>query len=153
MKIELFSHNLGKEVLERQKPNIYEEVMEAVSNYSPSEYSSPVIKEDLRGIFKNKNWEWNGKLVKSLPLRFGFRKSRVQVETQFGNVSRYYTDIIKLQIAKNEGEISFGILILPTQDLADKLGSNVAYFERAKKELPYIEDSIELGIFLIGLKL
>jgi hypothetical protein len=89
-------------------------------------------------------------------LRADFRKSfgalAVQVEVQFGNMARWYSDIFKFQTAYSQGLIQAAISILPTASLARRTDSNVANFERAVRELPSAELSITLPILVIGLE-
>lgn len=88
-------------------------------------------------------------------LRADFRKSfddlTVQVEVQFGNMARWYSDIFKFQTAYSQGLINAAISIVPMHSLARRIDSNVAYFERALRELPSAELSITLPILLVGL--
>ena len=89
-------------------------------------------------------------------LRADFRKSfgklAVQVEVQFGNMARWYSDIFKFQTAYSQGLIQAAVSILPMGALGRRIDSNVAHFERALRELPSAELSITLPILLIGLE-
>lgn len=93
--------------------------------------------------------------IEASGLRADFRKSfgalAVQVEVQFGNMARWYSDIFKFQTAYSQGLIQAAISILPTAALGRRIDSNVAHFERAVRELPSAELSITLPILLIGL--
>lgn len=93
--------------------------------------------------------------IESSGLRADFRKSfgalAVQVEVQFGNMARWYSDIFKFQTAYSQGLIQAAISILPTAALGRQIDSNVAHFERAVRELPSAELSITLPILLVGL--
>jgi hypothetical protein len=88
-------------------------------------------------------------------LRADFRKSfgalAVQVEVQFGNMARWYSDIFKFQTAYSQGLIQAAISILPMAALGRRIDSNVAHFERAVRELPSAELSITLPILIVGL--
>lgn len=94
--------------------------------------------------------------IEASGLRADFRKSfgslAVQVEVQFGNMARWYSDIFKFQTAYSQGLIQAAISILPTAALGRRTDSNVAHFERAVRELPSAELSITLPILLIGLE-
>jgi hypothetical protein len=90
-------------------------------------------------------------------LRADFRKKfghlSVQVEVQFGNMARWYSDIFKFQTAYSQNLIQAAISIVPMGKLGRRVDSNVAHFERALRELPSAELSITLPILLIGLDL
>jgi hypothetical protein len=75
----------------------------------------------------------------------------VQAEVQFGNMSRWYTDIFKFQTAYSQKLIQVGLSIVPVQSLARRIDSNVVHFERAIRELPAADLSITLPIVVIGL--
>jgi hypothetical protein len=84
--------------------------------------------------------------------RKAFGKLSVQVEVQFGNMARWYSDIFKFQTAYSQGLIQAAISIVPTAALGRRVDSNVANYERALRELPSAELSITLPILLIGLE-
>lgn len=89
-------------------------------------------------------------------LRADFRKEfsglSVQVEVQFGNMARWYSDIFKFQTAYSQGLIQGAISIVPMGSLASRIDSNVTNFERALRELPSADLSITLPILLVGLE-
>src|SRR6266576_57977 len=65
-------------------------------------------------------------------------------------MSRWYSDIFKFQAAYSESLTQAAISIVPMPSLATRIDSNVANFERAKRELPSANLSITLPILLIG---
>lgn len=77
----------------------------------------------------------------------------IQAEVQFGNASRFYSDIFKFQTAYSQSLANIGVCVLPSSALAKRIDSNVASFERAVKELPSAELSITLPIVLFGLEI
>lgn len=89
-------------------------------------------------------------------LKADFRKDfdglRIQAEVQFGNMSRWYSDIFKFQTAYAQSLIDVGLSVVPTAALARRIDSNVVNYERALRELPSAQLSITLPILLIGLE-
>jgi hypothetical protein len=79
-----------------------------------------------------------------------FNGLNVQAEVQFGNMSRWYSDIFKFQAAYSESLTQTAVSIVPMLSLATRIDSNVANFERARRELPSANLSITLPILLIG---
>ncbi len=77
----------------------------------------------------------------------------VQTEVQFGNMSRWYTDIFKFQTAYSQKLIQVGLSVIPMRSLAAVTDSNVVNFERAVRELPSADLSITLPIVVIGLSI
>ena len=73
------------------------------------------------------------------------------MEVQLGNMARWYSDIFKFQTAYSTGFIDMGISVIPYHKLGKRMDSNVANFERCKRELPSAKMSITLPILLIGI--
>jgi len=68
-------------------------------------------------------------------------------------MSRWYSDVFKFQAAYSESLTQAAISIVPKLSLATRIDSNVANFERARRELPSANLSITLPILLIGVSL
>lgn len=85
-------------------------------------------------------------------LKADYKKRAFQVEVQFGNMARWYTDVFKFQLSYSLEEISVAALVVPTQRLANLIDENVAYFERVARELPWAKMSLTLPIWVIGLE-
>ncbi|AVT83637.1 hypothetical protein RPYSC3_47770 [Rhodopseudomonas palustris] len=104
-------------------------------------------------------WEYHPFATKipNSNLRADYRKNfnglKVQSEIQFGNMARWYSDVFKFQAAYSESLIDVGVSVVPMNSLATRIDSNVAYFERAMRELPSAQLSITLPILLVGVEL
>ena len=81
-----------------------------------------------------------------------FRNITIQAEVQFGNMSRWYSDVFKFQTAYSQGLIDMGLCIVPTGALARRIDSNVVSFERVLRELPSAKMSLTLPILVIGVE-
>ncbi len=97
-------------------------------------------------------WEWHPSIVPGTHLAGDYRKDRVQIEVQLGNMARWTYDILKFQICYSQDIIDVGILAVPMHSLAKEIGENIAYFERVQRELPHAKLSISLPILVIGLE-
>lgn len=84
-------------------------------------------------------------------IRSDYGKGRVLVEVQFGNMSRWYADIFKFQVAYSLGTIDVGVSIVPTQAFAQTMDENVSYFERARRELELARLSVAMPLWLVGI--
>ena len=142
-----YSHNYGKYELEKSTARLFSNVQNSLD--SLQDYEGSGIKDEVEAIFDS--WDKRGKNTEAMNLRYGYRRGQVQSETQFGNVARYYTDIMKLEKAYKEGEIKYGIYILPTKDRAKDIGSNIANFEKARDELREFRNIIEVPLVLYGI--
>jgi hypothetical protein len=103
-------------------------------------------------------WEYHPYATKipNSNLRADFRKNfgglSIQMEVQLGNMARWYSDVFKFQAAYSEELIQVGVSVVAMGSLARRIDQNVAYFERAMKELPSARLSITLPILLVGLE-
>lgn len=85
-------------------------------------------------------------------LKADYKKGSLQVEVQFGNMARWYTDVFKFQLSYSLGEIDVGVLVVPLQRFANLIDENVAHFERVARELPWAKMSLTLPIWVIGIE-
>lgn len=106
----------------------------------------------------DQGWDYHP-LATNIPkskLAADFRKSfthvTVQAEVQFGNMSRWYSDVFKFQTAYSQGLVDIGLCVVPTLALAQRIDSNVAHLERVMRELPSADLSITLPILVIGVE-
>lgn len=106
----------------------------------------------LNAEFKAKDWSCQPYVTedKVTGIKADYKKSRVQVEVQFGNMARWYTDVFKFQVSYSLGLIDVGVLVVPMQAFAATIDENVAHYERVVRELPYAKMSITLPIWVIG---
>lgn len=85
-------------------------------------------------------------------LKGDYKKGRLQVEAQFGNMARWYTDVFKFQLSYSLDEIDVAVLVVPTQAFANLIDENVAHFERVSRELPWAKMSLTLPIWVIAIE-
>jgi hypothetical protein len=85
-------------------------------------------------------------------IKADYKKDRVQVEVQFSNMARWYTDVFKFQVSYSLDLIDVAVLVVPMQDFASTIDENVAYYERVMRELPYAKMSITLPIWVVGVR-
>jgi len=102
--------------------------------------------------FGPKGWEIHPRIVPGTHLEGDYRKDRIQIEVQFGNIARYTYDLLKFQVSYARDEVDVGLLAVPVQSFAKEIGSNVAYYERVLRELPHAKLSITLPIMVVGLE-
>jgi hypothetical protein len=117
------------------------------------------LNKHLDHEFKNLGWELQPPIVSrdrtggpETGLKGDYKKGRLQVEVQFGNMARWYTDVFKFQLSYSLDEIDVAILVVPTQALANLIDENVAYFERVARELPWAKMSLTLPIWVVAVE-
>lgn len=79
-------------------------------------------------------------------------KERTGLCVQFGNFARVYADLLKLEALRRAGHINSAILVVLDDELARRLGSNLARFERVERELKVFHSVLECPILLLGLQ-
>lgn len=117
------------------------------------------LNSQLDTSFRSRGWQLQPQIVgrgradgPSTGLKGDYKKGALQVEAQFGNMARWYTDVFKFQLSYSLGEIDVAVLIVPTQAFANMIDENVAYFERVERELPWAKMSLTLPILVIGIE-
>ena len=104
--------------------------------------------------FERLGWECQPPVTedKKTGIKADYKKARIQVEVQFGNMARWYTDVFKFQVSYSLGLIDVGVLVVPMQAFANTIDENVAHYERVVRELPYAKMSITLPIWVLGIE-
>jgi hypothetical protein len=107
----------------------------------------------IEQAFKGYGWEISPRIISAAKsnLASDFKKGKVQVEVQLGNMARWYTDVFKFLLSYSADDIEIGVLAVPVQHVAKMIDENVAYFERVTRELPYAKMGITLPIWVLGL--
>jgi len=107
-----------------------------------------------------RDWDWHPLIIDPDPedrsrhskLRSDFRKSRIEVEVQFGNVARYAYDVYKMAISMALDHADVGIQVVCTKRFAAITGGNIAYFERAVRELERSRLTLIVPLVVVGIE-
>ena len=107
-----------------------------------------------------RDWDWHPLIIEADPddashtsrLRSDFRKDRIEVEVQFGNVARYAYDVYKMAISMALGQADVGIQVVCTKKFAEITGGNIAYYERAVRELEKSRLTLIVPLVVIGIE-
>lgn len=108
--------------------------------------------KELEKAFQKKGWIIRPKIISESEskLEADFKKGKIQVEVQFGNMARWYTDVFKFLLSYAADDIEVGVLVVPMHDTANKIDENVVYFERVIRELPHAKMGITIPIWVLG---
>jgi hypothetical protein len=87
-----------------------------------------------------------------LYLRGDFVRNRVFVEVEFGNVASMHRDFFKFQIANRSGAGDIGVLVVATQKFAAFFDTNVATFESAIRNRPYLAIGVQMPMWIVGIE-
>jgi hypothetical protein len=172
VKTTIFSYRYAREILEHPNNNAaWNEIIAVVGSAPLFTYAGKskknrkldVVQQLMNTYFDRafgveNNWLYHP-LATAIPnsgLAADFRKTfpnlTVQAEVQFGNMSRWYSDVFKFQTAYSQSLINVGLCVVPMGALARRIDSNVVSFERVVRELPSAELSLTLPILVIGVE-
>ncbi len=134
-------------------PDMLEEIKQAISTCAVpvTRNGATAIRDHLLGNLVAFGWMKKLMLGKHTNLYITAIRDNVGLCVQTGNVSRIYADLLKLQALYLNNSITAGIIILPTKDVAEKLSSNMANYDRLVKELnDDFNKVITMPIVIIG---
>lgn len=172
MKYRVLSYRFAREILEHpSNEGAWGEILSAVANVplflypgkSSSNQKLDVVQQVMNTWFDRVlaveyGWDYHplATAITNSRLAADFRKAfpavTIQAEVQFGNMSRWYSDVFKLQTAYSQSLINIGLSIVPMGALARRIDSNVVSFERVERELPSADLSITLPILVLGIE-
>lgn len=172
--VDIFTHRNGRDILE--SPNFaaafkeFTDVLRKLPPYRAAQTkktsASHVIAPGAMNrwldneLCVKRDWDWHPLIIDADPndkqrnsqLRSDFRKSRIEVEVQFGNVARYAYDVYKMAISMALGHADVGIQVVCTKRFASITGGNIAYFERAVRELERSRLTLIVPLVVIGIE-
>lgn len=172
MKLNIFSYRFAEEILQHDRHGgAWLEIHDVLSatplfvypGKSKKNKKLDVVQQLMNTYFDRRlsidlRWDYHPLAtgIKESGLRADFQKKfgdlAIQAEIQFGNMSRWYSDIFKFQAAYSQSLVNVGLSVIPIGKLARRIDSNVVQFERAKRELPSAQLSITLPIMMVGLE-
>lgn len=172
MDFEIYSYRFAEEIIEHPNYAVaISEISQIITdcpmyiwpNKSSSNPRLDVVQQLLNAYFDVNfhclgNWDYHpdATQIQDSGLKADFKKTfnnlTIQSEVQFGNMSRWYSDIFKFQTAYSQNMINMGLCIVPFNELARRIDSNITNFERCIRELPSADLSITLPILMIGIK-
>jgi len=148
MKYKIYYHL----VPDKKEKNI-EQVLEVIelTDYKLCAESSKKLRLKILEDLIPRGWSSKVKLSVSSNISVTAMKSNTALCFQTGNMGRFYADLLKLQYLYINNKIVQAFYIIPTKQVAKKMGSNLANFERLVDELKLFEKIITVPIFIIGL--
>lgn len=172
--VDTFNHRNGKDILESPKfRDSFHEFMDVLP-WLPPYRSAKAKKTSTQHVVApsamnrwldnelciKRDWDWHPLIINADPddqsgksrLRSDFRKDRIEVEVQFGNVARYTYDIYKMAISLAREQADVGIMVVSTKRFAGIIGGNIAYFERAVRELAHSRLTLIVPLVVIGVE-
>ena len=172
--VDTFSHRNGLDILRSPRyVDAYEEFLRVLAELPPYRALEPkktsaahVVSPGAMNqwldyeLCVKRDWEWHPLIIHADPssrkkgsqLRSDFRKCRIEVEVQFGNVARYAYDVYKMAIAMALEQSDVGLMVVCTKRFAAITGGNIAYYERVVRELERSKLTLIVPLVVLGIE-
>lgn len=149
MRTQIYEHRSGLKVV---PADIITGVEKIVKEINPvlSKKSVASIKEAVKDRMEKDGWTGEYRLDTTSKITISSYLKGIGLCFQTGNVGRIYADLLKLQTLYTKGNITAGIILIPQNQTAKELGSNMANYERLIRELPIFSQVITMPIVVIG---
>ena len=148
--VEAYNHNNGE--MEWNKRELFDwltDVFEAPS-IDVTKGSTALIRSHVRKQFDDEGWSGEVKIDSSFDLTVFSMKDDLAFHIQTGNVSRAAYDLLKMQFLFSAKKIEAGAIAVPSSLAAQRLGSNIANFNRVMNELSLFNRVISVPLLLIS---
>lgn len=167
---ERHSYRYAEEILDQAFPTEKNEILQVLRSTPFTERATPTLRRrggrvvanltidqvatnrELETAFQQRGWITKPKIISGSQskLEADFKKGKIQVEVQFGNMARWYTDVFKFLLSYAADDIEVGVLVVAMHDIAKKIDENVVNYERIIRELPHAKMGITLPIWVLG---
>lgn len=128
----------SKDVVQ-QIMNTYFKLQFTSLGWTAEPLATPIDNEDaLRADFRKTFGEGDDKIT-------------LQIEVEFGNVASSYRNYFNFQLSFSYDLTDICVLIVPSSELANRIDSGVANFEKATREIPQAKLSVTVPTLVVGL--
>ena len=129
-----YSHLGGKDAT---PANLQTEVEQAIASVSviPAKGVATKIRQHFIKSIAGAGWSGEAPVSIGSKITVTSTKNKVGLCLQTGNMSRIYADLLKLQTMYLNSAIKSAIIVLPSNPMAKKIGSNIANAKRLEREI------------------
>lgn len=149
MKIHEYSHRCGAKIISSE---MQDQIRDVLRN-TPSKISkgaASTIRRKVIDSLQQGGWSKEVRLDASSNITITGMRDRIGLCVQFGNISRIYADLIKLQTLFIRDSIDAGIILLPGHTAAITLGQNIANGDRLERELKIFSTVISMPLWIVS---
>lgn len=146
-----YSHRNGK--VEWEKRDLDEWITDVFNapSITLEPHATNAIRDHVRNELTTEGWSDEVPIAPNFTgVTIFSQKEELAIQIQTGNVSRVFYDLLKLQYLFNRSKIEAAALAVPTKSGAQKLGSNIANYERLCAELQLYDRVITVPILVIA---
>ena len=149
--VEGYSHRNGN--IEWEKRELDEWITDVFNApaITVESHATDAIRDHIRGELTQQGWSGEVPIAPQFTAVTVFSlKDDLAIQIQTGNVSRVFYDLLKLQYLFNRNRIEAAALAVPSKTAAQRLGSNIANFERLCGELQLYDRIVTVPILVIA---
>lgn len=149
--VEGYSHRNGN--VEWEKRELHEWIKDVFNAPSIDVRvgSTTPIREHVRHELTKDGWSEEVLIAPAIAAVTIFsQKDDLAIQLQAGNISRAFYDLLKLQYMFQRNKIEAAALAVPTKLGAQRIGSNIANFERICAELQLYDRVITVPLLVIA---
>lgn len=151
MKYYTFSHCDGEKCVPAgHKKDIVTAIVSVSAKVGPGAAST--IRGEVLSKLKALGWSGEIKLAADSDMTVTSTKSDIGLCLQTGNMSRMYADLMKLQTMYLENQIKAAAILVPSQNAAKLLGSNIAQAKRLERELGIFKKAYHVPTIIYALE-
>lgn len=146
-----YSHRNGK--VEWEKRDLDEWITDVFNapSITLEPHATNAIRDHVRNELTTEGWSDEVPIAPNFTgVTIFSQKEELAIQIQTGNVSRVFYDLLKLQYLFNRSKIEAAALAVPTKSGAQRLGSNIANYERLCAELQLYDRVITVPILVIA---
>ena len=147
MHYQSYNHNGATKALSKK---IVGEIEEVLGNANGSYGSAPIARKAIIQQLFRAGWSGKVKIDPNANITITSIKGDIGLCLQFGNMARFYSDLLKLQHLYSSDLIKAAVCILPVKSYALAIGSNLANYDRFTNELSIFSETITVPILTYG---
>lgn len=151
MKHFTYTHCAGDKAVSAANRKHVVDAITAVS-IKPGPGAATKIRAQVLSSLKTSGWSGEVKLAADSDMTITSVKDDVGLCLQTGNMSRIYADLMKLQTMYLNNHIKAAVIIVPSQDVAKLLGSNIAQSKRLERELAIFKKAYHVPTIIYALE-
>ena len=147
----LHSHCAGSKVV---PVGAQKEVALAFStvDVKPSRGAAKQLRVLFLASLKTSGWSGEIAVAQGSDITITSIKDDVGLCLQTGNMARMYADLIKLQTLYLNNAIKSAVIVVPSEPVAKKLGSNIAQSKRLERELDIFKKAYHVPTLIYALE-
>lgn len=149
--VQEYSHHFGSESLDAK--GLAAEIRDLVvlPSITLVHGAARHINRAFQTNLSNAGWAMNVKVDPDLKIKVNAIKDRVALTLQTGNITRAFYDLLKFEVMYRAKRIDSSVLILPSSEAAQVLGSNIANFQRVTTELSLFQQVLTVPCLVLSI--